>query len=92
MVNTLETGLLEAVKASLKKFSKGKNVAKLLFLLTDGAPSNPWNLIHDEFERINYVRIFTDLSTMNWLNFGPREVVLVSFFIFFNSLQIELIL
>ena len=49
------TGLLEAIKASLKKFSKKTNVAKLLFLLTDGAPNNPWSWIHGEFERINYV-------------------------------------
>ena len=44
------TGLLEAIKASLKKFSKNTNVAKLLFLLTDGAPNNPWSWIHGEFE------------------------------------------
>ena len=38
-----------------KNLVKKTNVAKLLFLLTDGAPNNPWSWIHGEFERINYV-------------------------------------
>ena len=58
------TGLLEAIKTSLKKFSKKTNVAKLLFLLTDGAPNNPWSWIHGEFERINYVCFSGDQLTL----------------------------
>lgn len=49
------TALLLGIQASMKQFSKKTNVAKLLFLLTDGAPNNPWPWIHGEFERLNYV-------------------------------------
>ena len=52
------TELLRGIQESMKKFSKKRNVAKLLFLLTDGAPNNPWNYIHGEFERLNYVRFY----------------------------------
>ena len=49
------TALLLGIQESMKKFSQRSNVAKLFFLLTDGAPNNPWNFIHGEFERLNYV-------------------------------------
>ena len=53
------TELLRGIQESMKKFTKKRNVAKLLFLLTDGAPNHPWNYIHGEFERLNYVRLFS---------------------------------
>ena len=58
------TQLLRGIQESMKKFTKKRNVAKLLFLLTDGEPNNPWHHIHGEFERLNYVSLFaTGLPT-----------------------------